>query len=244
MARATPDGYTLTVSPASFLTTNKSIFKQLPYDPEADFAPVTKLVNQPMVLVVKDKQKFPTVQAVVAAAKASPGVLTYASSGDGSPQHLAALMFETRANVGMLHVPYKGGAPAMNDLLGGQVSLLFAPVPEALPYLKAGQLHALGLLSDRRAPLLPDTPTMRESGLDNLTLSAWIALLAPAKTPPAIVAQLNQAVHGILAGDLKTQLNDRGMEVAPSTPDELKKTISQEIRLHAELVRKAGLVPQ
>ena len=244
VARATPDGYTLTVSPASFLTTNKSIFKQLPYDPEADFVPITKLVNQPMVMVVKDKQKFSSVQAVVAAAKASPGMLTYASSGDGSPQHLAALMFETRAHVDMLHVPYKGGAPAMNDLLAGHVNLLFAPVPEALPYLKAGQLHALGILSDRRAPLLPDTPTMRESGIENLTLSAWIALLAPARTPPAIVAQLNQAVHGILAGDLKTQLNERGMEVAPSTPDELKKTIAQEIRIHAELVRKAGLVPQ
>ena len=244
VARAAADGYTLMVSPASFLTTNKSIFKQLPYDPEADFVPITKLVNQPMVMVVKDKQKFPTVQAVVAAAKAGAGALTYASSGDGSPQHLAGLMFESRAGVSMLHVPYKGGALAMNDLLGGQVNLLFAPVPEALPYVKAGQLHALGLLADRRAPLLPDTPTMKEGGIENLTLSAWIGLLAPAKTPPAIVARLNQAVHGILAGDVKAQLNDRGMEVAPSTPDELTKTISQDIKIHAELVRKAGLVPQ
>ncbi|MBQ0133290.1 MAG: tripartite tricarboxylate transporter substrate binding protein, partial [Comamonas sp.] len=126
VARAAPDGYTLTVSPASFLTTNKSIFKQLPYDPEADFQPISTLVNQPMVLVVKDATKFPNVASVIAQAKAAPGKLTYASSGDGSPQHLGALMFETRTQAQMLHVPYKGGAPAINDTLAGNVDMLFA----------------------------------------------------------------------------------------------------------------------
>lgn len=124
VTKAAPDGYTLTVSPASFLTTNKSIFKEMPYDPEADFAPITKLAHQSMVLVVKDKQKFPNAGAVLSAAKAKPGTVTYASSGDGSPQHLAALMFETRTKVRMSHIPYKGGALAINDMLGGNVDVL------------------------------------------------------------------------------------------------------------------------
>lgn len=244
VARAPADGYTLMVSPASFLTTNKSIFKTLPYDPEADFVPITKLVNQPMVMVVRDRLKFPTLQAVIAAAKAKPGEITFASSGDGSPQHLAALMFETRTQVNMLHVPYKGGAPAINDLLAGHVNMMFSPMPEALPYLKSGQLHALGIMSDKRASILPGTPTMRENGIEDLTLSAWIGLLAPAKTPQPIVDQLNQAVHAILASDVRTKLVESGMEMAPTTPDELMKTISQEIKIHAELVKKAGLAPQ
>lgn len=244
VARSAPDGYTLMVSPASFLTTNKSIFKSLPYDPEADFQSISRLVNQPMVLVVKDKQKFPSVAAVVSAAKSAPGKLTFASSGDGSPQHLAGLMFETRTRTQMLHVPYKGGAPAVNDTLAGNVDMLFAVLPEALPHIQSGKLHALGLLSPTRASTLPATPTMLESGFADLNLSAWVGLFAPAKTPPAIVNQLNQAVHVALAGDIKTKLGENGMEVAPSTPEQLKQAIAQEIKLHAELVKAAGIQAQ
>lgn len=244
VARAAPDGYTLTVSPASFLTTNKSIFKALPYDPQADFAPISKLVNQPMVLVVKDKTQFPNVAAVVAQAKAAPGKLTFASSGDGSPQHLAGLMFATHTQAQMLHVPYKGGAPAVNDTLAGNVDMLFAVLPEALPHIQSGKLHALGLMSDKRFSLLPDTPTMAESGYDKLQLSAWVGLLAPAKTPPAIIAQLNAAVHQALDADTKAKLASSGMEVAPGTPQQLADSIAQEIKLHADLVKAAGIAPQ
>jgi tripartite-type tricarboxylate transporter receptor subunit TctC len=123
-----------------------------------------------MVLVVKDRQKFPSVAAVVAAAKAAPGKLTFASSGDGSPQHLAALMFETRTQAKMLHVPYKGGAPAVNDTLAGNVDMLFAVLPEALPHIQAGKLHALALMAPRRAAMLPNTPTMAEGGFADLNL--------------------------------------------------------------------------
>jgi tripartite-type tricarboxylate transporter receptor subunit TctC len=245
VAKAAPDGYTLMASPASFLTTNKSMFKALPYDPEADFAPIAKLVNQPMVLVAKDRQKFASLAAVLAAAKAQPGVVTYASSGDGSPQHLAGLMFETRAQVRMLHVPYKGGALAVNDLLGGNIDLLFAPLPEALPHLKAGKLFGVAIMSEQRSALLADVPTMQESGLQALNMSAWIGLLAPAGTPPAIVERLNRQVHTVLhSDDVKAQLRDAGMELAAGTPQELQRTITQEIQLHADLVRAAGLVPQ
>ncbi len=244
VARAAPDGYTLTISPASFLTTNKSIFKALPYDPEADFVPITKLVNQPMVLVAKDKQKYPNVAAVLAAAKAAPGKLTYASSGDGSPQHLAALMFSTRTRTEMLHVPYKGGAPAVNDTLAGNVDLLFAVLPEALPHVQSGKLHALAVMSPQRAPSLPQTPTMAENGLPEMTLSAWVGLLAPARTPPAVIDKLQQAAHAALDSEVKAKLGANGMELAPSTSAELRQTIAQEIQLHAQLTQAAGLVPQ
>lgn len=244
VARSPADGYTLMVSPASFLTTNKSIFKSLPYDPEKDFAPVSKLINQPMVLVVKDKQKFPSVAAVVAAAKAAPGKLTFASSGDGSPQHLAALMFETRTQAQMLHVPYKGGAPAVNDTLAGNVDMLFAVLPEALPHIQSGKLHALGLMSPQRSPTLAGVPTMAESGFADLNLSAWVGLLAPAKTPQPVIDKLNRAVRNALDSEIKAKLGENGMEVAPSTPEQLRQTIAQEIRLHAELVKAAGLQPQ
>ena len=244
VARAVPDGYTVAVSPASFLTTNKSMFKSLPYDPEADFAPVAKLVNQSMVLVVRDKSRLGTLTEVLSAARANPGKLTYASSGDGSPQHLAGLLFESRAKVKLLHVPYKGGAPAITDLMAGTVDMVFAPLPEALPHIKAGKLHPVGVLSEKRSPILPDLPTLREGGVDGLVLSAWIGVLAPARTPPAIVERLNKAVRAVLTGDARAKLVDLGMEPALDDPKSLKQTISDDIRIHAELVRAAGLVPQ
>ena len=244
VAKAAADGYTLTVSPASFLTTNKSIFKTLPYDPEADFAPVSRLVNQPMVLVVKDKLKYPTVAALLAAAKVAPGRITYASSGDGSPQHLAGLMFETRTQAQLLHVPYKGGAPAINDTLAGSVDAMFAVMPEAIAHIQAGKLHALGVMSPQRSPVLPNVPTMVESGFADLSLSAWIGLFAPAKTPRPIIDQLNRAVQAALDPELKSKLAENGMEVAASTPEELGRLIARDIKLHAELVKAAGLIPQ
>ncbi len=244
VARAPADGYTLTVSPASFLTTNKSIFKTLPYDPEADFTPISRLVNQPMVLVVKDKQKYPTMAAFLAAAKAAPAKVTFASSGDGSPQHLAGLMFETRTQARMLHVPYKGGALAVNDTIAGTVDAMFAVLPEALPHIQAGKLHALGVMSPQRAPMLPNVATMAENGVADLNLSAWVGLLAPAKTPRPIIDQLNRAVRTAMDAEFKTKLGESGIEVAPSTPEELQRTITADIKLHAELVKAAGLTPQ
>jgi len=245
VAKAPADGYTLMASPASFLTTNKHIFKDMPYDAETDFAPITKLANQAMVLVVKDRQKFANAGAVLAAAKAKPEAVNYASSGDGSPQHLAALMFETRTKVRMTHIPYKGGALAINDLLGGNVDMLFAPLPEALPHVKAGKLVALAIMSDQRSPLIPDVPTMREAGIPNMEFQTWIGLLAPARTPRPVIDQLNRQVHAILASEeVRNQLREAGMDVAPTTPEQFAKTISDESKLHAELVKASGLVPQ
>ena len=244
VSKATPDGYTLAVSPASFLTTNKSVFKTLPYDPEADFSPVSRLVNQNIVLVVSNKQKYPTVAAFLAAAKAAPGSVTFASSGEGSPQHLAGMMFETRTQTKLLHVPYRGGALAVNDALAGTVDAMFAVMPEALPHIRSGKFTALGVMSPQRTPVLPNVPTMAESGLKDVNLSAWIALLAPAKTPQPIIDQLNKAVLAAMDADMKAKLFESGIEVATSTPDELKRLITQDIKVHAELVKASGLVPQ
>ena len=244
VARAAPDGHTLTVSPASFLTTNKSIFKKLSYDPQADFAPISLLVNQPMVLVVKDRQKYPTVAALVAAARAAPGSVTYASSGDGSPQHLAGLMFETRTQTKLLHVPYRGGALAINDTIGGQVDVMFAVLPEAVPHVQTGRLVALGVMSPKRSPTMPQVPTMAEAGIADLSLSAWMGFLAPAKTPRPIIDQLHRATVAAFDADVRTKLAESGMEVATSTPEQLQQLIANDIKLHAELVKAAGLVPQ
>jgi tripartite-type tricarboxylate transporter receptor subunit TctC len=243
-ARSPADGYTLVVSPASFLTTNKSIFKNLQYDPEADFTPISRLVNQPMVLVVKDKQKYPTVAALLAAARAAPGQLSYASSGDGSPQHLAGLMFETRTRTKLLHVPYRGGSLAINDTIGGQVEAMFAVMPEAVPHLQGGRLHALGVMSPTRSAVMPQVPTMAEAGIADLSLSAWMALLAPARTPRPLVDELHRAVASAFDPELRSRLAASGIEVATSSPEELQALIARDIKLHAELVKAAGLVPQ
>ena len=244
VAKAAADGYTLTVSPASFLTTNKSVFKSLPYDPETDFMPVTRLVNQPMVLIVRDKFKYPTATAFIAAAKANPGKITFASSGDGSPQHLGGLMFETRTQTKLLHIPYRGGALAINDTIAGVTDAMFAVMPEAVPHIKAGSLHALGVMSPTRSPVLPRVPTMVESGVPDLNLSAWMALLAPAKTPKAIIDQLNKAVVAVFDTDLRNRLAESGIEVATSSPEDVQRLIAKDIKLHAELIKAAGLVPQ
>ena len=244
VAKSPADGYTLTISPASFLTTNKSVFKTLPYDPELDFTPITRLVNQPMVLIVKDKQKYPTVAALVAAAKAAPGKITYASSGDGSPQHLGGLIFEARTQTKLLHIPYRGGALAINDTIAGTVDVMFAVMPEAVPHVQAGKLHALGVMSPTRSPVFPLVPTMAEAGIADMNLSAWMALLAPAKTPRAIVDQLNRAVQAAFDTELKARLAESGIEVSTSTPEEARQLIARDIKLHAELTKAAGLVPQ
>ncbi|QHE85063.1 Bug family tripartite tricarboxylate transporter substrate binding protein [Hydrogenophaga sp. BPS33] len=245
VAKAPADGYTLLTTSASFLTTNQHIFKEMPYDAQTDFAPITKLANQSIVLVVRDRNKFATAGAVVAASKEKPTSVNYASSGDGSPQHLAALLFEMGAKVRMTHVPYKGGALAINDLLGGSVDVLFAPLPEALPHVKAGKLVALGIMSEQRSPLIPDVPTMREAGIPNVEFQTWIGILAPARTPRPIVEQLNRQIHAILASEeVRNQLRDAGMDVAATTPEQFAKTIAEESLMHAKLVKAAGLQPQ
>ena len=185
VARAGPDGYTLAVSPASFLTTNKSIFKSLPYDPVTDFAPVSRLVNQPMVLVVNDKQKYPNVAALIAAARAAPGTLSYASSGDGSPQHLAGLLFETRTQTKLLHVPYRGAGPAITDLLGGQVALMVTSAASIEPMVLDKKARVLASFTRERIGALQGAPTMTEAAALRSPSPQSDAMTCAARPEPA-----------------------------------------------------------
>jgi tripartite-type tricarboxylate transporter receptor subunit TctC len=153
-------------------------------------------------------------------------------------------MFEARTRTKLLHVPYRGGALAINDTIGGQVQAMFAVMPEAVPHVQAGRLHALGVMSPARSPVMPQVPTMAEAGIADLNLSAWMALLAPARTPRPLVDELQRAVVKAFDAELRSRLAESGIEVATSTPEELRALIASDIRLHAELVKSAGLVPQ
>ena len=242
VSRAAPDGYTLMVSPASFLTTNKSIFKTLPYDPEADFVPITKFVNQPMVLVVKDKQKFPTVAAVIAAAKAAPGKLTYASSGDGSPQHLAGLMFTTRTKTELLHVPYKGGAPAINDALAGTVDMLFAVLPEALPHIQSGKLRVLAVTGKERLPSLPDVPTTAEAGYPGVNATSWFGLFAPAATPKAVIDKLAADTRAVVqSAAFKQKAQEQGATADYLGPQQMADRVKADLASWADVVKASKI---
>lgn len=244
LVRSPADGYTLSVIPASFIATNKALFKTLPYDPLKDLAPVSKLVDQSMVLVMRQNHGIGTVQDLIKLAKDSPGKLTFASAGDGTPHHLAAVLFQDRAKVSFTHVPYKGGALAMNDLLAGHVDMVFAGLPEALPHIRTNKLKALGLLSQKRSPVANDIPTMAEAGLNGMDLSAWMALVAPANTPQPVIDKLNAAVTKILNGEARAKLHEVGLDPSPSTPDQLRQLMNSDTRLHGELLKSAGVQPQ
>lgn len=241
VAKAKPDGYTLGLTPAAFIATNKSIFAKLPYEPETDFAPVSKLVNQTMVLVVRSDSKFKSVGDLVEYAKNNPEKLNFGSGGEGSPHHLSGVLFGNKAQLKITHIPYKGSAPALSDLLGGHVDMVFAGIPEVISNIKANKLTALAVLSGQRSSLLPAVPTLVEKGYPGVELSAWMGLVAPANTPQNIVQKLNQAVVKILNAEAREKLAEVGLEASSSTPQEFAKLIHDEIDLHGALVRSAGI---
>jgi tripartite-type tricarboxylate transporter receptor subunit TctC len=243
-AKASSDGYTLTMAPAAFIASHVSTFAKLPYDPVRDFAPVSQVVFQPSVLVVNPSKPHKSVADLVRFAKANPGKMNYGSGGEGSPHHLSGVMFNQFTGTSMVHIPYKGGAPAMADLLGGQVDMIFAPVPEALANISAGKLRALGVMSSSRSPILPDVPTLQESGIHGLDLTTWIGLLAPAGTPREIVDKLNAAVQKTLASGLREKFSAVGLEAAGGSPESFAKLIRDDIGTYAKLVKASGMVPQ
>jgi tripartite-type tricarboxylate transporter receptor subunit TctC len=244
VAKAAPDGYTLAMSPTAFIASHPSTFAKLPYDPQRDFAPVIKVVIQPAVLVVPPAAAYRNVSDLVAFAKANPGKLNYGSGGDGSPHHLSGVMFANVTHTKMVHVPYKGGAPAMQDLLASRVDLIFAPVPEALPHVRGGKLRALAVMSDKRSGVLPDVPTMQETGHSGLELDTWIGLLAPAGTPREVVTRLNESVQKALAGDLRERFAEVGLSAAGGSPDQLAATIREDMATYSRLVKASGMAIQ
>jgi tripartite-type tricarboxylate transporter receptor subunit TctC len=240
VAKSAPDGYTLMMG-ATGLTSGVSVFAKLPFDLMNDFAPVALVAYQPIVLVIHPSLPVKTVAGLTALAKSRPGKLNYASTGTGGSAHLAAEMFVMMTGVNMVHVPYKGGAPALTDLVGGQVELMFDTVPTAIPFIQAGKLRALAITSVQRSGMLPDVPTMQEAGLKGYNFNGWLGVLAPAGTPKDVVAKLNAEIQKAVSGDLRKRLIELGLEVAVGTPEQFTAFMLEDIAKYAKLVKASGM---
>jgi tripartite-type tricarboxylate transporter receptor subunit TctC len=241
VAKATPDGYTLLMGTVGTHAINPSLYKNMPYDHVKDFAPVILVAGVPNVLVVNPSLPVHSVPELIAYAKANPGKLNFASSGNGTSIHLSGELFKAMTGVEMTHVPYKGSAPALTDLIGGQVQLMFDNLPSSLPFIKAGKLRALAVTSGARAAALPDLPTLAESGLPGFEASSWFGVLAPAGTPRDIVARLNGAIAGWLASpEAKEKLLAQGAIAAGGTPEDFARHIGAETSKWAKVVKASG----
>jgi len=241
VAHASPDGYTLLMGTVGTHAINASLYAKMPYDHIRDFAPVILVAGVPNVLVVNPALPVNSVAELIAYAKANPGKLNFASSGNGTSIHLSGELFKVMAGVQMTHVPYKGSAPAVQDLISGQVQLMFDNLPPSLPQIKAGKLRALAVTSATRAPALPDVPTMAEAGLPGFEASSWFGVLAPAGTPPAIVAKLNAEIAKWLATpEAKERLSKQGANAAGGSPEDFVKHIAAETAKWAKVVKDSG----
>ena len=241
VAKAAPDGYTL-VMVSSTHVISPWIYRSLPYDPVRSFTVVSKLVDSPYVLLINPKVPARNVQEFIALAKAAPDTIHYASSGNGSSQHLMGGLFVAMTGAPMAHVPYKGSSGAASDLVAGVVESSFAAVPNALAQVPAGRLRALAVTTAKRAPQLPDVPTMQEAGVPGYEASVWLALLAPAGTPRDIVARLNIEVAKVLnAPQTRQALHDAGVESTPSTPEAMSAYMAQELARWGKVVKDAGI---
>ena len=242
VSKAVPDGYTLLVSSAGSLGTNLAIYSRMPYDPLKDLAPIVLLLHQGNVLIVNPSVPSKNVKEFVALAKSKPGQLNYGSGGSGSSQHMSSELFQNVAGVKMLHVPYKGGAPAITDLVGGQIDLIFAPMPEALPHLKTGRVRALGVTTARRSSILPELPTIAEAGLPGYDFDGWMGMVGPAGLSRELVMRLNAEANKALgANDVKTRLQDLGLELAGGTPEQLGAYMREQSAKMVKLAKDAGI---
>lgn len=241
VAKSPPDGYTLLMVSSTHVI-SPWIYKTLPYDPVRSFTVVGKLVDSPYVLLVHPKVQAKNVQEFIALAKASPDKIHYASSGNGSAQHLMGGLFAAMTGAPLKHVPYKGSSGAAQDLVAGTVESSFAGVPNALAQVPQGRLKALAVTTAKRAPQLPDVPTMQEAGVPGYAASVWLALLAPAGTPPEIVARLNAEVARLMAApDTQKALFDAGVEPTPSSPEEMQAYLVEELARWGKVVKEAGI---
>ena len=241
VAKAAPDGYTLMLDASSFAV-NPALFPRLPYDSDKAFRPVGVIALFPNVLLVNPSVPAASVKELVALAKAKKTGVSYASSGNGSAQHLAGAMFESAAGVDMLHVPYKGGAPALNDVIGGQVPVFFGNLASTLQHVQAGKLKPLAVTSARRSPILPAVPTMAEAGVAGYEVYEWNVLFAPAGTSEAIIGKLAAALQKTLdAADVKARIAQLGGEIQTARPDAAQLFVRQQTTLWARLVRERGI---
>ena len=241
VAKAPSDGYTLLMGTVGTHAINGSLYPRMPYDAMKDFAPIVLVAAVPNVLEVNPALPVNSVAELIAYAKANPGKLNFASSGSGTSIHLSGELFKVMAGVQMTHVPYKGSAPALTDLMGGQVQLMFDNLPPSLPQIKAGKLRALAVTTATRAPALPDVPTIAEAGLPGYESSSWFGLLAPAGTPRDIVVKLNAEIAGWLATpEAKEKLTAIGAIAMGGSPEDFAKHIAAETTKWAGVVKASG----
>jgi len=242
-AKAPADGYTILFTLSSH-TINPKLYPHLPFDVEKDFAAVSLAAYIPQILIAHPSLPVNNIQELIAYAKARPGKLNYASVGVGSPAHIAGELFKLKTGVDMVHVPYKGGGPAVSDTIGGQVQLAFVSMPAALQHVKSGRLKALAIASDKRSTAAPDIPTIAEQGVD-CVVNSWYGALVPAKTPPAIVAKLNAAMVKVLQmPETRDKLLLQGAEATSTTPAEFEKLIRDELKQWDYVIREAKITPE
>ena len=245
VARSAPDGYTLVMGTIGTHAINPSLYKDMPYDAIKDFAPITRAAMVPNALVVPRDAPYNSVKELIAFGKANPGKLTFGSSGHGSTLHMSGETFKVMTGVDMVHVPYKGSSPAVADLLGGQIAMIFDNLPSALPHIKSGRLKVLALTSSQRSDQLPDVPTMAQAGVVGYDVVSWFGLWAPARTPVDIVNKINQAVVEIInTPEMQKQILEQGAIPHPETPKAFAVFIESEGRKWADVVRSANLSVQ
>ena len=241
VAKAPADGLTLLIVPSGFAV-NPSIYPNLPYDQSKDLAAVSQLASGPLVLALHPSVPVTSVKQLIALAKARPGQLNYASSGNGSPPHIATELFKLMTRIDMAHIPYKGTGPAAVDLLSGQVSLYFMNALSAVPFVKAGRVRAIAVSSPQRSAVMPELPTVAEAGVPGYEYTNWYGLLAPGATPKDAIAKLNREVVRILQlPDVKERLTADGAEVVGSTPEEFAAFLKREQEKFAKVVKSAGI---
>jgi len=240
-AKAAPDGYTLLMMSLT-LAVNPSLYKKLPYDTDRDLAPVSLVASAPLILVVHPSLPVKSLKDFIAYAKANPGKLNFGSGGPGTTPHLAGEMLKSMAGLQMTHVPYKGGGPALADLVGGQLQLMLENIPSTLPHVKSGKLRVLALSGLTRSALVPEVPTLDEAGLKGYEIVGWNGFFLPATTPNAIVARLHaETVRALAAPDIKERLSGMGAEGVGNTPAQFTAFLKSEIKKWAQVVREAGL---
>ena len=240
-AKSPADGYTLVLGQTSNLAINPTLFAKLPYDPVKDLTPVSLVASAPLVIVVAAESPYKTLADVVATAKAKPGFLNYATSGNGTVAHLATESFQKAANVKLTHVPYKGAAQGATDLIGGQVQLYVSSIPTLIGHIKGGKMRAIAVTSAKRADDLPQVPTIAESGYKGFEAVTWFGIAGPANLPKEIVTKLNADINKALqAPDLQKKLGDQGADVAGSTPEQFAKLIRDDITRWGKIVKESG----
>ncbi|CAH1696379.1 LacI family transcriptional regulator [Hyphomicrobiales bacterium] len=241
VAKAPPDGYTIGLSTTGPLAINVSLMERMPYDPVVDFAPVMLLARAPELLVAGPKAHVVTLDDLVSLAKQRPGQISFGSSGTGSLPHLAGELLRRAANIDLVHVPYRGVGPAANDVVAGQIELMFADLPVLLPQVQGGAVKALGLASNARSPALPEVPTMVELGFPSVQANNWYAIIAPKGTPPDIVAKLHSVLLQIVKEPVvASKLADLGLEIVGGSPESLAALMRSEIPKWAEIVRPSA----